>query len=76
VSGKGVVYSYTVNRYPWTDRQQEPYIVAEVDLVEQPGLRLVSNLVECPVEDVRIGMNVEVTFEAADDVWIPLFRPC
>jgi uncharacterized OB-fold protein len=28
-----------------------------------------------PVEDVRIGMQVEVEFERRDDVWIPVFRP-
>jgi hypothetical protein len=31
--------------------------------------------VDCPVEDVRIGMPVEVEFEHHEDVWIPVFRP-
>src|ERR1700677_397772 len=63
VSGRGTVYSYTVNRYPWTGKTQDPYLVAEIDLVEQPGLRLLSNIIDCSVEQVRIGMSVSVTFE-------------
>ena len=43
--------------------------------VEQPGLRLMTNIVSCPVESVRIGMRVRVVFEQREDVWIPLFEP-
>ena len=76
VSGRGIVYSYTINRYAWTEKIREPYVVAEIDLMEQPGLRLIANIVDCPVDQVTIGMNVAVTFEAVEDLWIPLFRPC
>jgi hypothetical protein len=31
--------------------------------------------VGCPPESVHIGMQVEVTFEHRDDVWLPLFAP-
>jgi uncharacterized protein len=31
--------------------------------------------VDCPVEDVRIGLPVQVEFEQHEDVWIPVFRP-
>ena len=44
-------------------------------LDEQDGLRLTSNLVNCPVDDVHIGMPVRVTFEQHDLVWFPLFEP-
>jgi len=27
------------------------------------------------VEDVRVGLPVEVVFENREDVWLPLFRP-
>ena len=53
-----------------------PYLIAQVQLDEQPGLRLTTNLVECEPGDARIGMAVEVTFEDRDDgVAVPQFRP-
>ncbi len=74
MSGRGEVYSYTVNHQPW-DGDPEPYAIVLVALPEQDGLRLTSNLVGCPVDDVRIGMPVRVTFERHDQVWFPLFEP-
>jgi uncharacterized protein len=75
VSGRGVVYSHTINHYRWLPDMEPPYVVAEVELVEQEGLRLITNIVECDVEQVRIGMEVAVVFARHDDVYIPLFRP-
>ena len=74
VSGKGVVHSYTVTHQP-VPGFEPPFAVVMVELAEQKGLRLVSNLVDVAPDDVRIGMDVEVTFEPyAEDVWLPLFR--
>ena len=39
-----------------------PYIVATVELDEEPGLMFMTQLVDCTEEDLRIGMPVEVTF--------------
>jgi uncharacterized OB-fold protein len=52
-----------------------PFVVAIVELAEQPGLRLTTNLVNCAVDQVKIGMPVRVLFENRDPVWIPLFEP-
>ena len=52
-----------------------PYAIAMVELPEQPGMRLTTNIVECEPEDVHIGMEVEVVFEQREDVYFPLFRP-
>jgi hypothetical protein len=49
--------------------------VAIVELDEQTGLRFTTNIVECEVDDVHIGMAVEVTFDQAGEAWVPLFRP-
>ena len=38
-------------------------------------MRLTTNIVGCPVDDVRIGMKVTVVFEQYDDVWLPFFEP-
>lgn len=74
VSGRATVFSCTVNHQPWTG-ETEPWVVAIVELAEQEGLRLTTNIVGCPPEDVAIGQEVEVVFEQHDDVWFPLFRP-
>ena len=50
-------------------------MVAIVEIDEQPSVRLMTNIVGCAPDDVRIGMPVQVTFEHNDDVWLPLFRP-
>lgn len=74
VSGRGTIWSYTVNHHSW-DGSTEPYAIVLVELAEQPGLRLTSNLVGCAPDDVRIGMPVQVTFEQHGSVWFPLFEP-
>ena len=74
-SGRAQVASFTVNHQPWIPGFDPPYLVAIVELVEQPGLRLTTNLVNCALEAARIGMPVRVLFEQRDDVWIPLFEP-
>jgi len=75
VSGRGTVHTFTVNHQPWIPGYETPYAVAIVELEEQEGLRLMTNVVGCPPDDVHIGMPVRVTFEHHDDVWLPLFTP-
>lgn len=74
VSGRGHVFSFTVNRQMWTPCLAVPYVVAIVELVEQRGLRFVSNIVGSPVDEIHVGMPVRVTFEQVEDVWLPLFE--
>lgn len=75
VSGRGSLRSWTVNRYQWVPSMPPPYVVAEIELAEQPGLRLMTNLVDCDAVPLRIGMPVTVCFARAGDAFIPLFRP-
>jgi uncharacterized OB-fold protein len=76
VSGRGTVATFTVNHQRWSaGASTDPYVVAIVELDEQPGLRLISNVVDCPVADVAIGQRVRVTFRPLEDVWLPLFAP-
>lgn len=74
VSGKGKVLSYTINYQPWQPDLEVPYVVAIIELIEQPGLQFVSNVVGLPVTDVRIDMPVRVSFLNLEDVWLPLFE--
>ncbi len=75
VSGDAVVHTYTVNHHPWIPGFDPPYVVAIVELPEQVGLRLTTNLVGIEPDDVEVGMPVRVTFEEREDVWLPLFEP-
>jgi uncharacterized OB-fold protein len=53
-----------------------PYIVAMVEFDEAPHLYFTSNLVDCPPEDVHIGMPLEAVFQKVDDkITMPLFKP-
>ena len=75
-SGGGTVYSFTVIRQNFSRsfRDLLPYVVALVDLDEGP--RVMTNVVGCDPDDVRIGMPVRVRFEAVnDESSIPLFEP-
>lgn len=74
VSGRGKVMSFTVNQQAWTPELQEPYVVAIVELAEQEGLRLLSNVVGCEPDAVHIDLPVRVRFEQHEDVWLPFFE--
>lgn len=79
VSGRATLASYSINHQPWMPGPKLPYVVAIVEIVEQPSLRLTTNLVNCPHNDIRIGMPLRVVFEhhpdPEGDVYIPLFEP-
>jgi uncharacterized OB-fold protein len=79
VSGRARVASFTVNHQPWMPGPELPYVVAIVEIEEDPRVRLTTNIVDCKPGEVKIGMPVRVVFEHhADpdgDVWIPLFAP-
>jgi uncharacterized OB-fold protein len=67
--------TFTLNHQQWVPAPDHPYAIAIVELDEQPGLRLMTNIVGCPAEQVAIGMRVQVVFEEHEDVFVPLFEP-
>jgi uncharacterized OB-fold protein len=76
VSGRGTIYSFTVNHQPWFG-DIGPYTVVLVDLDEGTAdnpVRITSNLVGTDPDEVSIGMTVEIFFIEAEDVWLPQFR--
>ena len=75
VSGRAELLTYTVNHQPWIPGFPPPYVVAIVEIPEQKGLRITTNLVHCEPDRVRIGMPLRVLFEQREDVWLPLFEP-
>jgi uncharacterized OB-fold protein len=74
VSGRAKVATYTVNFKDWIPGS-EPYIVGVVELEEQAGLFITTNLIDVEAEDITLGMPVTVIFEEANEIWYPLFRP-
>ncbi len=76
VSGRATVHTFSVNHQPWIPGFDPPYVVAIVEIEEQPSLRLTTNLVNCEIDAVEIGMRVQVCFEdVGEGVFLPLFEP-
>ena len=76
VSGRGKIYSFTVSNRPASPafKEDTPYNIALVELEE--GVRMMSNIVECKNEDLRIDMPVEVVFDdVTPEITLPKFRP-
>ena len=79
VSGRGTVFTYTVNYQPFNPAVPVPYVIAIVELEEQADLRIATNIVDCEPDSVYVGLPVEVRFERqdvdGDDVYVPVFAP-
>ena len=73
VSGAGTVFTFTVNHQQFHPEVPPPYVIAVVELSEQEGLRLPTNLVDCDPDEVRIGAAVRVRFEQHGEVFVPVF---
>lgn len=75
VSGKGHIHSFTINYHSWNPSVELPYVIALVEMAEQAGLRLTTNIIGTPAESIEIGQAVQVNFEACEgDVYLPLFE--
>ncbi|GAA4980330.1 putative OB-fold protein [Nonomuraea thailandensis] len=73
-SGTGTLFSYVVHHHPPVPGRQTPFVVGVVELPE--GVRVVGNVVDCPVEEVRIGMPLRVTYRRMDDrLVLPMWAP-
>ena len=49
--------------------------VVAIELEEQENLRFTSTVIDCPLEDVKIGLPVELTWIDRFDAPFPVFRP-
>lgn len=79
VSGRGTVFTYTVNHQPFMPNVSVPYVIAIVELEEQSDLRVATNIVDCKPDSMCVGLPVEVRFEPQDadgeTVFVPVFAP-
>jgi uncharacterized OB-fold protein len=76
VSGCGELFSFTVYHRAYAPElvEQLPYVVGVVELEEGP--RLITNIVGCEPDQVRVGMPVEVVFrDISEGVTLHAFRP-
>lgn len=78
VTGRGRIYSWSVMRSPGNPGFEDrlPFAVVVVELDEQSGLLTVGNIEDCRLEEIEIGMPVEVSWERLDDeITLPQWRP-
>jgi uncharacterized OB-fold protein len=77
VSGRATLYAWTVAEqafHPYF-ADKLPYVYATVELEEQ-RTKLITNIVGCPIDELRADMPVEVVFEPlTDTITLPKFRP-
>jgi|SRR5581483_9769316 len=79
LAGRGTVTSFSVVHHSAVPSFKDdlPYVVALITLDgTDDRVTLTSNVVDCPWEEVRVGMPVEVVFRAiAAEATLPQFRP-
>jgi hypothetical protein len=69
-AGQGTIYSYSVTRRG----APQPYAIAYVQLTE--GVAMLTNIVDCDLDAIRIGQPVRVVFKPTDDgTVVPAFTP-
>ncbi|HZA77275.1 MAG TPA: OB-fold domain-containing protein [Acidimicrobiales bacterium] len=76
VSGRGRVKTWTVVHHAFLPgfAPDLPYVVAEVELEEQEGLRMIARLVDAEPGDLTLGAPVEVVFDdVAEGIAVPHF---
>jgi uncharacterized OB-fold protein len=74
--GTGKIYTFTVTNQNQAAgfRDELPYVMAWVEVDE--GLKMLTNIVDCPAEQVKIGMPVEAVFDdVTPEVTLVKFRP-
>lgn len=72
-TGNGVINSYSIVRRPAYPDLPEIYAVVAVEM--QEGWYMMSNLIDCDIGDVRIGLRVAVKFVEVGGTTLPFVVP-
>jgi uncharacterized OB-fold protein len=75
MSGRGVVHNFVVYHKAWMPylQQKVPYAVVQVELEEGP--RMTTNMMDTPLEDIKIGLPVEALYEdVTEEITLLQFR--
>lgn len=85
LSGMGTLWSFVISHPPLLPyyAAHAPYNVAVVALEEDPGIRLVGNVLaheggalgDLPSSALAIGMPLRVVFSEVEGVWLPQWVP-
>jgi uncharacterized OB-fold protein len=76
VSGRAALYSWTLTHPPLLPyfSERAPWPVAVVELDEGP--RMITNIIDVPVEAYTVGLRLRVDFDDVDDATtLVVFRP-
>jgi uncharacterized OB-fold protein len=74
--GRGKVWTFSIHHMGPSKayKGDPPYVVALIEMNE--GVKMMSNVVDVDVNDVHVGMEVEVVFDdVTDEVTLPKFKP-
>lgn len=68
VAGRGEIVSFTrvMHLFDKSRAGKLPYVVALVKFADAPGINLVTNIVDCQNDDLRIGRSVEPVFRKSE----------
>ena len=73
-SGRGSVFTWTVVARALHPAFRDDVPLAPTVIELEEGVRLLSHVVDCPPEELEIGMRVEVVFDSVtEDVTLPKF---
>jgi uncharacterized OB-fold protein len=69
IEGRVSLHSWTVVRKAFDPRFSDdlPYVVGLAEFAGLPGIRLITNIVECPLDALAVDMPLEPVFAAAYD---------
>ena len=76
VSGKGRLHGFTIVRQPVNPafREDVPYAYAVVQLDEGP--RMISNIVDCEIDDLKVDMPLVAVYDEVSPEWtLVKFKP-
>jgi len=74
-SGRGSVFTWTVVVRALHPAFKDDVPCAPAVIEMEEGVRVLSRVVDCPPEELEIGMAVEVVFEdVTDEVTLPRFQ--
>jgi uncharacterized OB-fold protein len=83
VSGRGTLFSWSVVHHAWIPQVADrlPFVTGLVALEEDSSVRLVTYIVDCPIDALRCELPVRVVFRplrytgVAGEVVAPMFAP-
>jgi uncharacterized protein len=80
VSGRGTIYSFIIPTNPSPGELPArgfayPFAVGLIELEGTDGVRIASNIIDCELSDIKIGLRVEPHFDDInDEISLPKFR--